>query len=470
MVIAKKSSSATLKSALQERPSIQERLAQGKKLRKEIPIRTHSKFQTQCTRRDPIDIIIEQDSRRIQDLVPIRHARMLTSPFAFLRGGAKIMIEDVGSAPTSKIPVLANGDMHVSNFGIYATAERNLVFSINDFDETHPGAWEWDMKRLTASAVVCGRFLGGNKAQCEQAARAVVKSYRHKMKEYAHTSFIDLWYHSIKVEDVLKTLSLSAKKEMKGVISAAEKKTQLTMFEKMTHTVNRRLEIKTTGPLLSRESQLESKKDTLQLLDGILQSYMESLTSDRSNLVNRYQILDIGRKVVGVGSVGTRCWVILMRGANDADPLFLQVKEADTSVLAPYSHITLPYTNQGHRVVSGQRTVQGSPDIFLGWGDYQETNFYVRQLSDMKGGATFIPGKTKLSNFIEYCGTCGWALALAHAKSGDAAMISGYCGESDELDTAFAKFAFLYADQTEKDYKAMQVAAKTGRIQVAKEF
>ena len=197
---------------------------------------------------------------------------------------------------------------------------------------------------------------------------------------------------------------------------------------------------------------------------------MESLTSDRSNLVNRYQILDIGRKVVGVGSVGTRCWVILMRGANDADPLFLQVKEADTSVLAPYSHITLPYTNQGHRVVSGQRTVQGSPDIFLGWGDYQETNFYVRQLSDMKGGATFIPGKTKLSNFIEYCGTCGWALALAHAKSGDAAMISGYCGESDELDTAFAKFAFLYADQTEKDYKAMQVAAKTGRIQVAKEF
>ena len=221
---------------------------------------------------------------------------------------------------------------------------------------------------------------------------------------------------------------------------------------------------------MTRESQLESKKDTLKLLDGILQSYMASLTSDRSNLVNRYQILDIGRKVVGVGSVGTRCWVILMRGANDTDPLFLQVKEADNSVLAPYSHICLPYTNQGHRVVSGQRTVQGAPDIFLGWGDYEGTDFYVRQLSDIKGGAAFIPGKTQLSNFIEYCGTCGWALALAHAKSGDAAMITGYCGDGDELDHALTKFAFLYADQTEKDYKALQIAAKLGKIQVAKEF
>lgn len=470
MVTAKKSSSSVLKSALEKRPSIKERITQGKKIRKEIPLATLGKFKVSSSRRDPVDIIIEQDQRRIQELVPIRHARMLTSPFAFLRSGAKIMIEDIGKVATSKIPVLANGDMHVSNFGIYATAERNVVFSINDFDETHPGAWEWDLKRLTASAVVCGRFLGGNKAQCEQATRAVVKSYRHKIKEYAHTSFMDLWYHTIKVEDVLKTFSLSAKKELKDVLRTAEKKTQLMMFEKMSHTVNQHRKIKTTGPLLTRESQLESKKDTLKLLDGILQSYTDSLTSDRRNLVNRYQILDIGRKVVGVGSVGTRCWVILMRGANDTDPLFLQVKEADNSVLAPYSNISLPYTNQGHRVVSGQRTVQGAPDIFLGWGDYEGTDFYVRQLSDMKGGLAFIPGKTKLSNFIEYCGTCGWALALAHAKSGDAAMITGYCGDSDELDHALTKFAFLYADQTEKDYKALQIAAKSGKIQVAKEF
>jgi len=470
MVTAKKSSSSVLKSALQKRPSIKERIAQGGGIRKEIPLATLGKFKVSSSRRDPIDIIIEQDKKRIPELIPICHARMLTSPFAFLRGGAKIMIEDIGSATTSKIPVLANGDMHVSNFGIYATAERNIVFSINDFDETHPGAWEWDLKRLTASAVVCSRFLGGDKVECEQAVRAIVSSYCKKMEEYAHTPFVDLWYNTIKVEDVLKTLSACAKKEMNAIIRAAEKKTQLAMFEKMSHTVNQHRKIKSTGPLLTRESQLESKKDTLKLLDGILQSYMASLTSDRSNLVNRYQILDIGRKVVGVGSVGTRCWVILMRGANDTDPLFLQVKEADNSVLAPYSHICLPYTNQGHRVVSGQRTVQGAPDIFLGWGDYEGTDFYVRQLSDIKGGAAFIPGKTQLSNFIEYCGTCGWALALAHAKSGDAAMITGYCGDGDELDHALTKFAFLYADQTEKDYKALQIAAKLGKIQVAKEF
>jgi len=470
MVIAKKSTSTALKSALHERPPIKQRIAQGKAIRKVVPRTIHAFYKPSKTRKDPINIILEQDKSRIQELVPIRHARMLTSPFAFLRGSAKIMIEDVALAPTSKIPVLANGDMHVANFGIYATAERNIVFSINDFDETHSGAWEWDIKRLTTSAVVCARFLGGDKVACEQAAREVVSTYRKKMDEYAYTPYLDLWYHTIKVDDVLKTLSPSAKKALQKMIAVAKKNTQLMMFEKMSHTVNNHRVMKSTGPLMTRDAQLESRKKTLKLLDGILQSYTESLTSDRRNLVNRYQILDIGRKVVGVGSVGTRCWVILLRGANDFDPLLLQIKEADTSVLAPFSDVSLPYENQGHRVVSGQRTVQGSPDIFLGWGDYKARDFYVRQLSDMKGGAEFIPGKTKLSNFVEYCGTCGWALALAHAKSGDAAMISGYCGDSDQLDMAFAKFAFLYADQTQKDYEAMQIAAKTGRIQVAKEF
>ena len=470
MVIAKKSTSTALKSALHERPPIKQRIAQGKAIRKVVPRTIHAFYKPSKTRKDPINIILEQDKSRIQELVPIRHARMLTSPFAFLRGSAKIMIEDVALAPTSKIPVLANGDMHVANFGIYATAERNIVFSINDFDETHSGAWEWDIKRLTTSAVVCARFLGGDKVACEQAAREVVSTYRKKMDEYAYTPYLDLWYHTIKVDDVLKTLSPSAKKALQKMIAVAKKNTQLMMFEKMSHTVNNHRVMKSTGPLMTRDAQLESRKKTLKLLDGILQSYTESLTSDRRNLVNRYQILDIGRKVVGVGSVGTRCWVILLRGANDFDPLLLQIKEADTSVLAPFSDVSLPYENQGHRVVSGQRTVQGSPDIFLGWGDYKARDFYVRQLSDMKGGAEFIPGKTKLSNFVEYCGTCGWALALAHAKSGDAAMISGYCGDRDQLDTAFAKFAFLYADQTQKDYEAMQIAAKTGRIQVAKEF
>jgi uncharacterized protein (DUF2252 family) len=458
------------KTALSSRPNVKERIALGKQIRKEIPRSIHGKYKPSDSRTDPIQTIMEQDKSRIQELVPVRHARMLTSPFAFLRGTAKIMIEDIGSAPTSKIPVLANGDIHVSNFGIYATAERNLVFSINDFDETHPGAWEWDLKRLTASAVVCARFLGGDKVNCAAAVHAAVSSYRERLALYSSESYLSLWYETIKVDDVMKTLSSPAKKEMKAIISAAQKKSQLDLFEKMSHTVNGKLQIKNKGPLLLEATKLESHKKTLALMNEIFQSYKESLSSDRKNFVERYQMLDLARKVVGVGSVGTRCWVILLKGSDETDPLFLQVKEADVSILAAYSNSPLPYANQGRRVVSGQRTVQGSPDIFLGWGEYDGTNFYMRQLSDLKGGMEFIPGKTKLSNFIEYCRTCGWALALAHAKSGDAATLYGYCGDSDELDTAFTKFAFAYADQTQQDYEAMQMAAKTGRIQVAKEF
>jgi uncharacterized protein (DUF2252 family) len=470
MATSSKAHTKSFKTALNPRPTIKERIAQGKAIRKEVPRSSHAKYQVLDTRKDPIQTLLDQDKDRLQDLVPVRHARMLQSPFAFLRGSAKIMIDDIGMAPTTKIPVLANGDIHVSNFGIYATAERNLVFSINDFDETHPGAWEWDMKRLTASAVVCARFLGGDKASCAEAVHAVVSSYRLRMKEFSEKSFLDLWYETIKVEDVLQTLSSKAKKSMKEIISAAQKRSQLDLFEKMSHTVNDRLEIKSKGPLLMREDQLTSHKETLALLDQIFQTYKESLSSDKQNLVERYQILDLARKVVGVGSVGTRCWVILLKGSDNSDPLFLQVKQADVSVMAAYSHAPLPYANQGRRVVSGQRTVQGAPDIFLGWGDYQGTDFYIRQLSDMKGGMEFIPGTTKISNFIEYCRTCGWALALAHAKSGDAATLWGYCGDSAELDAAFTKFAFAYADQTQLDFEEMQMAAKTGRIAVAKDF
>jgi uncharacterized protein (DUF2252 family) len=451
--------------------SIDERIAIGKKIRQKIPRSTNAHYQTLSSRRDPVSIIMEQNQARIQELIPIRHARMLTSPFAFLRGTAKIMIEDIGKQATSKIPVLANGDMHVSNFGIYATAERNIVFSMNDFDETYPGAWEWDIKRLTTSAVVCAQFLGGDHVECEGAARAVVKAYRERMANYAKETYLSIWYKTIQMQEILATLSAEAQKETAAIVAKAQSRTQLQLFEKMAHLVNDHPQIMSTGSLLTRDANLESNHKTELLEEAILKSYIESLNYDRRNLLERYQVLDIARKVVGVGSVGTRCWVILLQGVNDNDPLFLQIKEAQHSVLEPFSHTTLPFPNQGRRVVFGQRTVQGAPDIFLGWGQLQDgLQFYVRQLSDMKGGIELSPGKTKLSLFKEYCNMCGWALALAHAKSGDPAILSGYCGSSDELDTSFAQFAFAYAKQNERDYEAMQQAANSGRIAVAKNY
>jgi len=451
--------------------SIDERIAIGKKIRQKIPRSTNAHYQTLSSRRDPVSIIMEQNQARIQELIPIRHARMLTSPFAFLRGTAKIMIEDIGKQATSKIPVLANGDMHVSNFGIYATAERNIVFSMNDFDETYPGAWEWDIKRLTTSAVVCAQFLGGDHVECEGAARAVVKAYRERMANYAKETYLSIWYKTIQMQEILATLSAEAQKETAAIVAKAQSRTQLQLFEKMAHLVNDHPQIMSTGTLLTRDANLESNHKTELLEEAILKSYIESLNYDRRNLLERYQVLDIARKVVGVGSVGTRCWVILLQGVNDNDPLFLQIKEAQHSVLEPFSHTTLPFPNQGRRVVFGQRTVQGAPDIFLGWGQLQDgLQFYVRQLSDMKGGIELSPGKTKLSFFKEYCNMCGWALALAHAKSGDPAILSGYCGSSDELDTSFAQFAFAYAKQNDRDYEAMQQAANSGRIAVAKNY
>jgi uncharacterized protein (DUF2252 family) len=451
--------------------SIDERIAIGKKIRQKIPRSTNAHYQTLSSRRDPVSIIMEQNQARIQELIPIRHARMLTSPFAFLRGTAKIMIEDIGKQATSKIPVLANGDMHVSNFGIYATAERNIVFSMNDFDETYPGAWEWDIKRLTTSAVVCAQFLGGDHVECEGAARAVVKAYRERMANYAKETYLSIWYKTIQMQEILATLSAEAQKETAAIVAKAQSRTQLQLFEKMAHLVNDHPQIMSTGSLLTRDANLESNHKTELLEEAILKSYIESLNYDRRNLLERYQVLDIARKVVGVGSVGTRCWVILLQGVNDNDPLFLQIKEAQHSVLEPFSHTTLPFPNQGRRVVFGQRTVQGAPDIFLGWGQLQDgLQFYVRQLSDMKGGIELSPGKTKLSFFKEYCNMCGWALALAHAKSGDPAILSGYCGSSDELDTSFSQFAFAYAKQNERDYEALQQAANSGRIAVAKNY
>jgi len=462
--------STLLKSALADRPTVAERLAAGKQLRSRVPLSAHADYKPTSKRKDPIAIIEAQARSRLPQLISIRHARMLTSPFAFLRGSAAVMMADIAPAPLTGLRVQSCGDMHVSNFGVFASAERNLVFSINDFDETLPGSWEWDVKRLAASAVVCARFLGGDKADCEAAARRAVKSYRKRMQGYASMGYLDLWYERIDGGAVLEALSPRARKRAEKIMAKARGRTHLQVLDKMADLVDDKLRIVEDRPLIVREIKTQSGRPIVESLDQFLQHYMESLTWDRRNLVSRYQILDVARKVVGVGSVGTRCWVVLLKGAHDDDPLFLQVKEAQASVMAPYAKSVLPYANEGRRVVVGQRMIQGAPDIFLGWFEQDKRHYYVRQLRDMKGGAEFVPGQNRLSNFIEYCGLCGWALALAHAKSGDAAMLAGYCGRSDALDEAKASFAFAYADQTERDHATMAKAAKSGRIEVASEF
>jgi uncharacterized protein (DUF2252 family) len=461
--------SLLLQSALAKRPSIKERFAAGKRLRSRVPHAAHAEYEP-SGRRDPIAILEAQAKTRLADLVPIRHARMLTSPFAFLRGAAAVMIRDIAPAPVTGLAVQACGDMHVSNFGVFASAERNLVFGINDFDETLPGAWEWDVKRLAASAVVCGRFLGGDKADCEAAARSAVRSYRERMREYAKMGYLELWYSRIDERDVLDALSRGARKRAKQILSKARRRTHMQVFEKMTALVGDQQRILEEAPLIVREKQTQAGLSIREALARFLRCYTDSLDADRRQLFARYRIVDVARKVVGVGSVGTRCWVLLLQGANADDPLFLQFKEAQESVLAPYARPKTPYANQGRRVVDGQRLIQGSPDILLGWGELSGTQFYVRQMRDMKGGVEFEPGKNKLPNYIEYCGLCGWALALAHARSGDAAMIAGYCGKGEGLDEAMTVFGCSYGEQTERDHMAMAEAVKSGRLAAASRF
>lgn len=450
-----------------EKPTVEQRLAAGKALRNKFPRAKQGDFKAAPDRPDPISILEEQGKSRLPDLVPIRYARMLTSPFAFLRGAAAIMAADLAaSAPTSGILVQACGDMHVANFGIFASAERNLIFGINDFDETLPAPWEWDLKRLVASIVASGRFLGASEKLCETAVLTSVSSYRKRMKEFAHMGNMELWYTTINEKDILKTLTPSARKGLKKITAKARERTHLQVLGKMTDLVGDGYRLRINAPFIVRETHTQLGKPIEEALQLVLESYFTSLADDRKNLLKHYHITDVARKIVGVGSVGTRCWIIFLTGNSSNDPLFLQVKEAQPSVFEPYLDKSA-YANPGQRVVEGQKLIQGAPDIFLGWGELEGFKFYIRQLRDMKGGVEFDEEKVKIKNIPQYSRLCAWALALAHAKSGDAAMISGYIGDSEELDKAMVQFAFAYADQTEKDHKALAAAAKKGRIKVA---
>lgn len=458
-----------LESFTAPRPSTAERMAAGKTLRDSVPRKAHAGFEAAADRPDPISILERQNLSRSQKLVPVRFARMLASPFAFLRGSAAVMAADLSGTPVTGLSVGACGDMHVSNFGVFASAERNLIFAINDFDEVHPGPWEWDLKRLAASAAVAVRFMDGDKEEAEDAARAVVRSYRKRMRRYAEMGYLEIWYDRIDERAVLEMLSPRARRNAEKVMDKARAKGHVAVLEKLTEEVNGQHRIIEEVPLIVRETHTEQGAPIDEALDLMLRSYIESLPIDRRVLLSRYRIVDSARKVVGVGSVGTGCWIVLLQGIDEDDPLFLQVKQAQTSVLEPYVDQKLRFENQGRRVVVGQRLTQGSPDIFLGWGEIAgHGHFYVRQLADMKGSIKFSDAEDQdIDGFTEYCSLCGWALALAHAKSGDPAMIAGYCGNSEALDEAIGTFAMAYARQTDRDHEALDKARRSGRIKVA---
>lgn len=448
------------------RASVEERLATGKAMRKKVSRQSHRQFAPDASRLDPIEILERQNATRAQKLVPVRYGRMLASPFAFLRGSAAVMAADLADTPATGFYVYACGDMHVSNFGVFGSAERELVFAINDFDEVFPAPWEWDLKRLVASAAVATRFMGGNRSDADEAVMGMVRSYRKRMARYAGMGHLAVWYDRIDERTILDSLSPKVRRGAQRIMDKARAKGHQRVLEKMTEQVQGRHRIVEDHPVIVRETHTAGGIPIGEALDGLLRAYIESLTYDRRRLLARYRIVDVARKVVGVGSVGTGCWVVLLMGNDADDPLFLQVKEAQPSVLEPFARFTLPFDNHGRRVVVGQRLIQGSPDIFLGWGKLDERHFFVRQLADMKGGVEMVEGnRDGLAGFKEYCRLCGWALALAHAKSGDPALIAGYCGSSEVLDEALAGFANAYADRTEKDHAVLAKARREGRIE-----
>jgi uncharacterized protein (DUF2252 family) len=440
-------------------PSVAERLAEGRQLRKQVPRSSHAGWTAPAGRPDPLDLLHEQDKTREQDLIPIRYGRMLVSPFTFYRGSAVVMARDLAATPTTGLTVQACGDAHLSNFGTFATPERNQVFDINDYDETLPAPWEWDVKRLAASMIVAGRANGYKAADSAAAAAAAVRSYRERMAEFAPMGHLGVWYNRITGADIAAIVPASVGKAIQRGLQKATHRDHLQMLEKMVSAEGGNLRVVDDPPLIMHlsDAELENRLRT------IANTYRSSIRDDLKALLSRYTFVDVARKVVGVGSVGTRCYIVLMQGNHDTDPLFLQIKEANASVLEPYAGKSA-YANHGQRVVRGQQYIQAASDIFLGWGrGLAGLDFYVRQLRDMKASvdvALLLPDRMAM-----YAGMCGWALARAHARSGDAARIAGYLGNGDAFDEAIVKFSTAYADQTERDHAALVAAVKSGRIQ-----
>ena len=437
-----------------------ERAQQGKALRQQVPRSTHANWMAQKKGRDPVAILSETDRDRIPTLLPIRYARMLQSPFAFLRGSASVMAFDLAQGPTTGIRVQACGDCHLLNFGAFATPERHVIFDINDFDETLPAPWEWDIKRLAASVMVAGRYRGFAERQCSEAVLIAVRAYRENLAVYATWPELQVWYARIDAEQMLAKAS-KAKPSRPGAASDARRAPNMSarLLPKLTEVIGGKRRIKDEPPLVYHPRR---EKAFSRRVRAAIQRYRRSLPAERRALVDRYEVIDVAMKVVGVGSVGTFCAVALLEADVD-DPLFLQLKQARASVLEPYAGKSA-YRNQGERVVVGQRLMQSASDMFLGWSRIGKppVDFYFRQLRDTKVSVNL--DTLPLAGFINYAHYCGWTVARAHAKAGDAAVISGYLGRSDAFDAALKRFARAYADQTEQDHSALVKAVKSGRI------
>jgi uncharacterized protein (DUF2252 family) len=450
-----------------------ERAARGKALRAEVPRDSHAVFDPPPDRPDPVSLLEQQAKSRLPDLVPVRYGRMMVSPFTYYRGAALPMAADLATTPVSGLPVQACGDAHLSNFGVFGSPERRLLFDVNDFDETLPGPWEWDVKRLAASMEVAARDNGFADDRRREIVMATVASYRLAMRSFAKMTNLEVWYARADVEQVRTSFQLGERQRrtLDQGMAKARTRDSMQQLAKLTQFVDGRPRIIADPPLLVPLDDLipgDTDRATLQTqLTDLIGKYRRTLETDRRYLLEQYEFCDMARKVVGVGSVGTRCWIVLMLGRDSSDPLFLQVKEAEASVMSRFVGAS-KYSNQGQRVVAGQRLMQATSDIFLGWQrtvgglDGKTRDFYVRQLRDWKFSLdinAMVPRGMRI-----YGELCGWTLARAHARSGDRIAISSYLGRSDVFDQAITQFAVAYADQNERDHDALLAAAAAGRI------
>ena len=440
-----------------------------------MPRSTHAQYEPLSTRADPVELLERQAKTRVPELVPIRYGRMLVSPFTFYRGAALIMASDLAATPRSGLTVQCCGDAHLSNFGVFASPERALVFDVNDFDETLPGPWEWDVKRLAVSMLIAARDNGFRAKEQDRIVLDTVSRYRTAMAEFAGMKQLEVWYARLNVEDVLQEFGSQftpkmVKRTEKG-LAKARTKDSMTAFAKLCQVVDGQARIVDESPLIVPIDRLapagEGREQIFEELHQLLRGYRETLEFDRRVLVETFELNDFARKVVGVGSVGTRAYIALLLGLDGGDPLFLQIKEAEASVLEEFVGPS-EFSNHGERVVVGQRLMQAVSDIFLGWlhvdsgMDGNARDFYVRQLKDWKGSAEIeqmVP-----EGMAAYGELCGWTLARAHARSGDRIAIASYLGNGDSFDRAIVEFCKAYADQNEDDYQALSAAVSSGKV------
>jgi uncharacterized protein (DUF2252 family) len=450
-----------------------ERAARGKAAREEAPRSRHAEWEPWVERPDPVALLEEQATTRVPELVPIRYGRMAASPFAYFRGAAYAMASDLASTPRSGIQTQLCGDAHLSNFGGFASPERDLLFDVNDFDETLPGPWEWDVKRLAASIAIAGRERGFTAKQRRDAVGATVRQYREAMHTFAAMTNLDIWYSRLDAADLRARFEAQANaqqiKTFRKTAAKARSKDNTRAFSRLAHTVDGEPQIISDPPLIVRIEDLLPSEQAVEFEENmhtLLRAYRASLQGDRRRLLEHYRYVDLARKVVGVGSVGTRAWVVLMLGRDTDDPMFLQCKEAQPSVLEPFLGKS-EFAHHGRRVVEGQRMIQASSDIMLGWlravgMDGETRDFYVRQLWDWKSSADV--EAMAPSGMTIYGRMCGWTLARGHARAGDCIAIASYLGRGDAFDRAIELFAETYADQNELDHRALVQAIASGRV------